>query len=259
MRRAAGLALAALVFVPASAGASTGTARPALALTATPAHLSIVGPGRATVRVANAGSSPLVVEARRAGFSLDLRGRPTIVAHEAVRAATAWLSVQPRRFVLSAGASRVLAVSSRPPARIEPGDHDAIVLLTTRPLRRVGIALRMRIGVVVVVRAPGRIVRRLVLGGLVVRRTHGSRILELSVVNRGNVTETLARGRVRVSLLRGGHVTTVPAEPRDLRPRTNGVVQFRYRGTLSGWTTARVQIAPVEGEPVVRRSFRVKL
>ena len=39
MRRAAGLLLAALVLVPASAGA--GTARPPLALTATPAHVSI--------------------------------------------------------------------------------------------------------------------------------------------------------------------------------------------------------------------------
>jgi hypothetical protein len=257
MKRAAVLALAVVVLAHASAGA--GTPRPPAALTATPAHISITGSGRATVRVANPGSSPLVVEVGRAGFSLDLRGRPRIVAREAARAATSWLSVQPGRFVLAAGASRVLAVSSRLPARTEPGDHDALVLLTTRPRRSAGVAVRMRIGVVVVVRAPGRIVRRLVVGRLRVRRAHGSRILELSVANRGNVTETLARDGVRVSLLRRGRRTTVSAESRDLRPRTSGVVQFRYHGRLSGWTTARVEIAPLEGGREVRRSFRVKL
>lgn len=259
MKRAAGLVLVVLVLVPASAGAGAGTPRPPVALTATPAHISIAGSGRATLRVTNPGASPLVVEVGRAGFSLDPRGRPRIVARDAVRAAALWLSVQPGRFVLAAGASRVLAVSSRLPTRTEPGDHDALVLLTTRPRRSAGVAVRMRIGVVVVVRAPGRIVRRLILGGLRARPAHGSRILELGVANRGNVTETLARDRVRVSLLRRGPQTMVWAEPRDLRPRTSGVVQFRYRGKLRGWMTARVEIAPVEDGRIIRRSFRVKL
>jgi hypothetical protein len=256
MRRTAGLVFAVLVLVPASAGASTP--RPPVALTATPAHVSIAGSGRATVRVANPGSSPLVVEVGRAGFSLDLRGRPRIVPRDGARTAASWLSVQPGRFVLAAGASRMLAVSSRLPPRIEPGDHDALVLLTTRPRRGAGVAVRVRIGVVVVVRAPGRIVHRLVLGGLRVRRTHGARILELGMTNRGNVTETLARDRVRVSLRGRARRETVRAETRDLRPRTSGVVQLRYRGSLRGWTTAQVEIAPIGGQ-VVRRSFRVKL
>ena len=45
--------LAALVLVPASAGA--GTARPPLALTATPAHVAFTGSGQAAVRVTNQG------------------------------------------------------------------------------------------------------------------------------------------------------------------------------------------------------------
>jgi hypothetical protein len=269
MRRAAGLLLATLavplVLVPAPAsagegtGTGTGTARPRLALTATPAHVGIAGSGRATVRVANPGTTALVVDAGRAGFSLDLRGRPRIVSRQGRRAATSWLSVKPGRFVLPAGSSRALTVSSRLPPRVEPGDHDALVLLTTHRRRSAGVAARLRVGVVVVVRAPGRVVRRLALRQLRVRRAHGWRTLELLVSNQGNVTESLPRGRVRISLTRGGARTSLAAEPRDLRPRTSGVVTARYGARRGGWTTVRVEIASVEGAPVLRRSFRVKL
>ena len=54
-----------------------------------------------------------------------------------------WLSVKPGRFVLPAGGRRSLTVTSRLPARIEPGDHDALVLLTTHPRRKAGVAVRL--------------------------------------------------------------------------------------------------------------------
>jgi hypothetical protein len=257
MRRPAGLLLAAFVLVPASAGA--GAARPPLALTATPAKVSIAGSGRAIVRVANPGTSPLVVEAARAGFSLDLRGRPKIVAHRRERTAASWLTMQPGRFVLAPGSSRALTVVSRLPARVEPGDHDALVLLTTRPRRSAAVAVRLRVGVVVVVRAPGRVVRRLALGGLRLRRARGARVLEVLVVNRGNVTESLTRRRVQISLLRGGTRKALATEPRDLRPRTSGVLAARYGARERGWTTVRVEITAADGRPAVGRSFRVKL
>jgi cytochrome c biogenesis protein ResB len=39
----------------------------------------------------------------------------------------------------------------------------------------------------------------------------------------------------------------------------NGVVQFRYRGRLAGWVTARVRLTLEPGRPVISRTFRVKL
>jgi hypothetical protein len=257
MRRLAAFLLAALVLVPASAGA--GTTRPPLGLTATPAHVALAGSSRATIRVTNPGLSPVVVDVARAGFSLDLRGRPKIVARGDGRAASAWVTARPARFVLGAGASRSLTVSSQLPLSIEPGDHDALVLLTTRPRRGTGVAVRMRIGIVVVVRAPGRIVRRLALGRLRVRRHRGLRVIELDVANRGNVTESLERGDVRLTLRRGSGVTQVRADPRDLRPRTGGIAQFRYRGPLQGWVTATARIALEPGRPLAGRTYRVKL
>jgi len=257
MKRAAGLALVALALAPPSAGASA--TRPALALTATPAHVALAGSGRATVRVTNAGRRAIKVDVTRAGFSLDLRGRPRVVRRGGRRAATPWLRVRPRRLVLRAGASRPLTVVSRLPRRVEPGDHDALVLLTTRPQRGAGVAVRMRLGVVVVVRAPGLVVRRLALRRLRVRRVHRARIVELLVVNRGNVTERLDRGSVRVVLRRRVRHVRLRAEVRQLRPRTRGVFQFRYRGRLKGRVTATVRIVPEPGLPPVMRTFRIRL
>jgi hypothetical protein len=249
--------LAAVVLVPASAGAGTG--RPPLALTATPAHVVLPGSASSSVRLTNTGSTPVVVDVARAGFSLDLRGRPRIAGRGATRAAADWLSVRPRRLAVGSGASVWLTVTSRLPAGVDPGDHDALVLLTTRPLRTGGVAVRMRIGVVVVVRAPGRIVRRLSLRSVRVRRAGPARVLELLVVNRGNVTEPLGRGSVRLTLRRGPARARLVADTRDLRPGTRGIVQVRYRGRWRGWVRAEAVISPQPGSPVVMRTFRVRL
>ena len=257
MRRAAAVGLAALVLAPASAGA--GTTRPLLALTATPAHLALAGPGLATLRVTNPGRAAVTVDVGRTAFSLDRRGRPTIGGRGGLRSARPWIAVRPRRFVLRAGASRILTVRSRLPRRAEPGDHDALVLLTTRRRHRGAVAVRMRIGVVVVVRAPGKVVRRLVLRRMHVRRVRRLRVLELGLANRGNVTETLERGRIRVVLRRGRLRASVRSEPRELRPRTSGVVQFRYGGRLRGRVTATVRTRLRPGGHVVTRTYRLRL
>lgn len=263
MTRVTCLVLAAALVPAAAAGAGGGgdtdLARPPLGLTAAPAHVSLDGTGSASVRISNPGNGPVSVDLARAGFALDLRGAPKIVAHGARRAATSWLTLRPARFVLLAGATRAVALSARVPAGAEPGDHDALVLVTTRPVRRAAVALRMRIGVVVVVRAPGRVVRRLTIGPLQAHRAHGPRVLELTVVNRGNVTETLSRGRLRLVLRRGRRQTTLFFEPRDLRPGTRGVAQIRYRGPLHGWVTARVRLRAVSGDAAVTRAYRVRL
>jgi hypothetical protein len=257
MSRAAALALAVLVLAPASAGA--GATRPQLALTATPAHLALAGSAAATIRVTNTGRSRVIVDIARAGFSLDVRGRPKVVGPRGARRAADWLTVRPRHVLLPAGATRPLIVASRLPPRVEPGDHDAVVLLTTRPRPGAGVAVRMRIGVVVIVRAPGRIVRRLAVGGLRLRRSRRARFLVVHLRNLGNVTERLERGRVRLTLRGRSGQVRLRAEARDLRPRTSGIAEFPYRGPLSGWVTAHVHVAGEPGRPATPSTYRIKL
>jgi hypothetical protein len=247
-----------LALVPASAGA--GTVRPPVALAAVPARLTLEGTTRSAVRVTNWGTKPVIVVVSRAAFALDLRGRPLIARRGGARSAAGWLTFRPGRFALGPRATTSLVVTSKLPKRAEPGDHDALVLLSTRPLRRARVAVRLRMGVVVVVRAPGKVVRRLELRGLHVARRGRSRALELVVANRGNVTESLVRARAVVSRARGGRrVGTLVAGNRDLRPRTSGIVEFRLRGKPRGWMTTRVVIPAVPGRSVLQRTYRIRL
>ena len=242
-------AIAACLLAPASAGVRA--ARPPVSLVASPAHVSLAGAARRVVTLTSSGSEPVSVEVRRAGYALDLRGRPRVLAARA-----SWLRVRPRRLTLAPGQKASFVIVSAPPRRAEPGDHSELVLLTTRPLRTAALSVRMRLGVVVVVRMPGRVVRRLAVLGVRVRPPR----LEVLVANRGNVTETIARRCVTVTLRRRGRVLArLHPVPRLLLPRTRGVLEVplgrRRRGRL------RVVVALSTGPPCAaprRRSFAIR-
>ena len=175
----------------------------AIALTVSPARIDLAAGGTQIVHVTNAGSAPAVLDVTRAGFALTLRGQPRIVASKA-----AWLSFAPQRMVVGARSSATLTVKARS-LRLSPGDHPGMLLLTQHPVVRGGLAVRTRIGVVVSLRVPGRVVHRLVVTRV---RAVGKRLL-VTIANRGNVTELVHPGN------------------RELLPRTVGVIVLRYSGT----------------------------
>jgi hypothetical protein len=252
------VALAAVsLLAPASAGAS-GVRSP-LALAASPAHVRLAGTASTTLRVTNWGSARLVADVGTAGFALGLRGRPRIVrGPSGRRVAASWLTITPRRLVLPAGGSAVLTVSSSVPRQAEPGDHPALVLVTSRPRAGARIGVRMEIGVVVVVRVPGAVVHRLALGRLSLRRHGARRLLELGIANLGNVTEPVGPGRLRVELLQRGRVVgrARPAR-RQLLPRSRGVEEIALHGRVTGPVTVLVQLR--RGGRTVRRVFHLRL
>jgi hypothetical protein len=224
------LALVGLLAVPAAGAA--GTARPPVSLIASPAHLMLAGAASGMVRVTNSGAEPVVVDAARGGFALDVRGRPRVVAPR-----VPWLVVEPRRVTLAPGATAPVTVRAHLPRRAEPGDHTALVLLTSRPSARAGLAVRMRLGVVVVVRVPGRIVRRLEVVRIRVRR----RRLGLVVANMGNVTERIGGACPLVWLHRRGRIVArLRAPVRSILPHSRGLVELVYRGRARGRLRARI-------------------
>jgi hypothetical protein len=245
-----------LALAPASVGASAP--RPPVALTAAPARVSLAGSTSAAVRVTNGGTSPVVVDVTRAGFALDLRGRPRILPHTGARSAAPWLTLRPSRFALGPHGTAALVVASNVPRRAEPGDHDALALFTTRPVGAGRVAVRVRMGVTVVVRVPGAVVRRLELRGL--RLARRRRALELLVANRGNVTESIHGARVLLAQARTGRrVAMLAASRREVRPHTRGIVEFRYRGHARGRLTARVLVPADRGRRAVSRTYRIRL
>ena len=233
-------------------------AAPPVALTAAPARLALSGSGETMVRIRNPGAKRIAVDVRRAGFALDLRGRPRIVRLRSARSAAQWLTLRPARFTLGPHATAHLRVSARVPRSAAPGDHDALVLLNARPLANQAVSARLRLGVVVVVRAPGAVVRRLKLARLRVKRRRGSRTLELVVVNGGNVSERLLRARAIVSH-GSSRLASVSAAARELRPKTRGLFEFRLRTGFRGPVVARVVIPAEPGRPAIRRTFHVRL
>jgi len=245
----------ALASVPAEAGS---TRRP-VALTASPARVVLTGATRAAVRVTNAGTKRIVVDVSRAGFALTLRGRPRIVRRGA-RSSAFWLKLRPKRLMLPARTTASLLVSATVPPKAKPGDHDALVLLTTRPSAVARVAVRVRLGVIVVVRAPGKVVRRLELRRLRAVRHGRRRSLELRVANRGDVTEELALVHVTISRARTGRrLAALVAAQRDLRPRTQGILEFRLRRRLHGAVSARVVIPAARGRTAIRRTYTMRL
>lgn len=249
----------ALALVPASAGTSGATPKP-LALTAAPARLVLRGTGEAVVRIRNPGLRRIAVDVAPAGFALDLRGRPHIAERPSARSAAGWLTLRPAHVTLGPRASRRLRVSARVPRHAEPGDHDALILLSARPLATARVSVRLRLGVVVVVRAPGAVVRRLKLGPLRVARRGRKQALDLIVVNGGNVTERLLHVRTVLSRLPSRrHFATVAAGTRELRPRSRGLLEFRLQTRAHGSVKALVVIPAEQGRPTVRRTYRLQL
>lgn len=116
----------------------------------------------------------------------------------------------------------------------------------------------MRIGVIVDLRVQGRIVRRLDPRSLTVRRDRSRRVLELRLVNRGNVTERLGGDRLRLALLRNGRAfTRLRPSRQELLPHSVGMAVFSYRGGIRGSVVARVELRPPgRGHP---RSFHLRL
>jgi hypothetical protein len=184
-------------------------AAPPVELAVSPPRLVVaVGETRA-IRVTNLGASGAVIAASPAGYRIALRGRPLVLGVNET------LTLRPRKLALAPGETATVAVTA--PAAVTPGDHPTIVLLTRSPFD-VQFGVRIRIGVLVLVRGPGRIVHRVVATAL---RTRG-RALELWLRNDGNVSERLTRATVHVRL----HCP-VSIEPRELLPHTRGVVLLR--------------------------------
>jgi hypothetical protein len=236
----------ALVLASAPSADGAGADRPRVALSVSPAQLALAAPGSRTIKLRNDGAERVVVDATR-----QTPGRQT--------SEKTWLQIVPAHLVLRSGESAVLTLRVRPPRRAEPGDHHVLVLLTTRPLRGGRVSVQVRLGVRIRMVVPGRIVRRVTLGGLRVHRRRDARFMFVSAANPGNVTVQL-RGRVTASLVRHGRelARLSPRAQRVLLPGARAVLALRYSGRVRGLLTAVVRVRLGSGVRVERR-YRIRL
>jgi hypothetical protein len=240
--------LVALVLAFPTGGSSSAGSAPGLSVW--PVRLALAPGGTAVVHVANGGRRAALVDIGIAGFTLDLRGTPRVVARSG---GTRLLALRPRRLVVPRGGVTTFEVRAAQRPGLGPGDHPALVLLSARSAGGSGIGVRVRIGLTAEVRVPGTLRRRIALGRL---RVHG-RTLVLVAVNRGNVAERVTRAALQARLVRRGRVVaTLRARPRDLLPGTRGLVEFALPRRLHGRVAAAV--VP-RGLPAKGRSYRVSV
>jgi hypothetical protein len=199
----------------------------ALTLAVSPARTTLRAPASRTIQISNLGSDQIAV---------DVAWRPL-----GGGAPHGWLTVAPGRLVLRRGARGFVTVRAGTGA--SPGDHDVLVLVTGRNAGSEHVAVRVRAGVRVRIRVPGRLVHRLTPTGVRTRR----RALLVAVTNRGNVAEQL-RGRVRVTLLARGRVISRLRSRtfREVYPGTRAIVVLPYAGRTRGPVTAVVRVASSE-------------
>ncbi|HUZ16449.1 MAG TPA: hypothetical protein VMU72_09780 [Gaiellaceae bacterium] len=248
------LGVAAIVAAALIPSAAAGRV-PAAALGVSPLRLELKGASTASITVRNPGARPLVVTVTRAGFARTLHGKPRI---EAARGAAGWLRARPHRLRLAPHATASFRVTAKPPARARPGDHPALVLLTTQPPANKKVHVLLRVGVVVLVRVAGTIVHHVVPRALSVRRHGAARLFSLRLANRGNVAERIGGPGLELVLSRHGKsFATLRARRFDLLPHSAGIAQFAYRGAVRGRVLARVVLRPPAIGPT--RSFGVTL
>src|SRR5262245_14769014 len=162
------------------------------------------------------------------------------------RSARRWLAVSPTRLVLEPGQARTLRIGVRT-ARAYPGDYHALVYITSAATGG-EVSLAARLGVNVVVRVPGSLVRDLRVDGLRVHRAGGAGVVRLVLSNRGNVVERLLGGQVTVALRQGKAHVVLQAHPLDLLPGTSRLVSIPYTGSLRGRAVAVATVRPLPAD-----------
>ena len=248
--------IVAVTLAAAALSMGSGSAPPPLALSVSPAHLALTPGARAAIHVRAVSGARLLLRTSVAGLTLDGRGRPQITDR---RDAASWLRVQPRS-ILEGPNGANFVVTSRRAAGARPGDHTAIVLLTATAPARKGIAVAMRVGLVVTVRVSGRSIRRVeVVAARARAAPRGGRLIAVTVANRGERIESIGGARLAVTLLRRGRIIgRFRVARRLLLPHTRAVVAFRTRAAVHGPVAARVAIVRPDGGTTAR-TFRLRL
>jgi hypothetical protein len=220
-----------------------------------PSRLMLAGSDAQTLTVRNAGDRTALVGVRVAAFGMTPDGRVVVdPPGDPSRSARTWVTVSPASALLEPGGAVTLRVVSRVPRLAMPGDHRALVLLSTEPPGGTPgrVRVRTQVGVGTVVRVAGVLRRDLRVPRPAAGRAGGRRAVRVRVENRGNVYERFDRGRITVRLVRGRRtVAVLTSRARGVLPgavaRVTLPVPARVRGPVRAIATVRPAPAAAAG------------
>ncbi|HJZ62527.1 MAG TPA: hypothetical protein VKD47_10265 [Miltoncostaeaceae bacterium] len=270
MTRLTPLAVAALALAVAiPAGMAAGAATPPVAVSVSPPVLFLQGATTTTLAVTNPSSQPTTILVRTGNYNVAADGGVRIDPKlPPARSAKAWLRVSPRSLTLGPGQRGTVTVVAAPPRVAAPGDHHALVLLAGTG-GRAAVAIRAQVGVNVIVRVSGPLVRSLRVTAPRVRRVKRRRVIAVPIANRGNVVERLLRKQVTVELRRGRKLAArvaaastivLPGTAVTLRVPVPRRLKGRYRAVVVVRPAKRVAEGPgVRALKVIRKARAVRL
>jgi hypothetical protein len=209
-----------------------------LRLSVAPQRL-LLRPKESAVLTVRAPAGGVDVAVGLAGLTLDARGRPRVEDR-----VPTWLEVRPRRFTLGArGTASLRVAAAAVPATAAAGDHSFVVLLAVTDRAQRASRILARVGIVVAVRVPGVLRRRVEVVRASIIRT-GRRRLRVLIANTGNVDAWLPRGRVSVTLMRrGSPLAVLRSAARRLLAHGRGIIEWAMPASAGGADTAQVLLA----------------
>lgn len=239
-----------------------------IAMTVQPSETIVVSGGETkTLTLTNTGAVTTKYFMAIGNFDVDADGavriNPPLTPS---RSASEWLKIDPPEVNLRVGQSAKIRVRATPARSAAPGDHGAIALFVTDVANQGQARFRGRIGVPMIVRVKGPLVRSVAIGRIAVSRSGRARVIKVRVINNGNVSERFTRQRISIQLVRGGRtVGRLSSRTRLFLPGTRGDILARYTGPLRGRVTVRVTLTPAPpgeagpgiaavGKPVVKRA-----
>lgn len=218
-----------------------------IAMSVQPSETIVVSGGESkTITLTNTGAVPTKYFMAIGNFDIDPEGsvriNPPLTPS---RSAADWLKIDPPEVSLGVGKSAKIRVRATPSRSASAGDHGAIALFVTDVANQGQARFRGRIGVPMIVRVRGPLVRKVAIGRISVSRSGKSRVVRVRVINNGNVSERFTRQRISIQLLRGGRtVARLTARTRLFLPGTRGDILGRYNGRLRGRVVVRVTLTP---------------
>lgn len=216
-----------------------------ITVSVTPTNLVILAGQSGDLTLTNPDQAAATYDLRIGNYEIRPDGSVRIDPKEPPsRSARDWLKVSPTTVQLAAGASTTLHITSRRVSTAAPGDHHALVLISSRPeATPSGVAVRARVGIGVIVRVPGDIIRKVIAARPYVVTSAGSRSVRVKLTNRGNVNERFLTGQIRMQVLQGHRVIArLRARPQSILPGTSGVISLPYRGRVHGLLRVVVSI-----------------
>ena len=222
-----------------------------ISVSVAPSHLVIPAGQTQDLTISNPGSDPVTFDLSTGNYVLSANGQVQIDPKQPpARSAKDWIRLSPSTVTIDGQQSATIHVATKRVSSAAPGDHQALVFITSRATSTPGsVGVQTRLGIGVVVRVPGTLIRRLRVNKPTVATRGGVRVLQVRITNAGNINERFEKGQVRVTLRTGAAKTVLIAKPQNVLPGTYGIFSLPYRGKLTGTVKATATVRP--GSPQV--------